>query len=150
MRVCSSCGLGLLLEARIDLAPAPSDAFIVVDSMLAVEAMSERAERLLEITEQCAIHRPIRDLLAPAGVEGASDAGLIGAIIAGATGSGELASLCVRPRNTFGVRSGSGSAPAVRRAPRSSCSTPPAPSCAASRPPPRGPLERRRRRAPRA
>jgi hypothetical protein len=104
MRVCSNCGLGLMLEARVDLAPAPSDAFIVVDSMLAVEAMSELAERLLEITEQCAIHRPIRDLLTPAGVEGASDAGLIRAIVDGATGSGELASLCVRPRNTFGVR----------------------------------------------
>ena len=104
MRVCSSCGQGLLLEARVDLAPAPSDAFIVVDAMLAVEAMSERAERLLGITEQHAIHRPIRDLLTPAGVEGGSDAGLTAAIIGGAAGSGELASLCVRPRNTFGVR----------------------------------------------
>ena len=39
-RVCTSCGLGLLLEAREDVVPDSRDAFLVVDSRLLIQAMS--------------------------------------------------------------------------------------------------------------
>ena len=38
-RVCTSCGLGLFIETRIDAMPQPRDAFLVVDRMLLVQAL---------------------------------------------------------------------------------------------------------------
>ena len=76
-RVCTSCGLGLLLETRADTAPDPRDAFLVVDTSLLVQAMSRRAQALLELTEAEAVNRPAAELLVAADV---------------------------RPWNTFGVR----------------------------------------------
>src|SRR3977135_974863 len=46
-RVCASCGLGLLLQCADDVAPGPSDPFIVLDHTLSVCAVSAAAERLL-------------------------------------------------------------------------------------------------------
>ena len=104
MRVCPSCGLGLMLESRVDLAPSPADAFMIIDSRLAIEAMSERSEQLLEITELEAIHRPMDELIVPAYVDGTNDDAVVRAVIDAATDSNELVSCFVRPRNTFGVR----------------------------------------------
>src|SRR3954471_4080686 len=50
-RVCGRCELGLLIGAPPDLAPAPSDAFLLVDSALAVCGMSALAEELLGVIE---------------------------------------------------------------------------------------------------
>lgn len=55
-RVCRSCGLGVMLEARTDTVPSPRDAFLVIDSSLLVQAMSRRAEALLGVTEDGAVN----------------------------------------------------------------------------------------------
>src|SRR5471030_2754969 len=65
-RVCTSCGLGLLLEAREDAVPGARDAFLVVDSSLLVQAMSREAQSLLGVTEELGINKPVAELLVPA------------------------------------------------------------------------------------
>ncbi len=103
-RVCRACGLGLLLETREDAAPGPRDAFLVVDSALLVQAMSEQAENLLKVREDLAVNRPLVELIVPADTEGAARGGFAQAI-ADAVGKGDHASYAfVRPWNTFGVR----------------------------------------------
>src|SRR5947209_15938268 len=62
-RVCESCGLGLLMEAQKDLAPAPGDPFLLVDDRLRVHGMSAGAERLLGLIESEGHGRPIGELL---------------------------------------------------------------------------------------
>jgi hypothetical protein len=106
LRVCPTCGLGVLLETRADLAPAPGDPFLVVDASLAVEAVSARAERLLAIREQDAIGQPVQRLLVDAGAEAGRNGrdGLIEAVIDAAAWSGGLRTVFVRPRDVFGVR----------------------------------------------
>lgn len=103
-RVCSSCGLGLMLETRSDGAPAESDAFLIVDATLAVQAVSERAEQLLGVTEQGIVDRHIQELLIPASAENRDPAGFSRAIIESATRSDEFTFAYVRPWNTYGVR----------------------------------------------
>jgi hypothetical protein len=103
-RVCRSCGLGLLLEAREDAAPGPKDAFVVVDASLLVHGMSERAEVLLQVREDVAVNRPLAELLVAADAENDSRGGF-GAAIADAVASGDEPSYAfVRPWNTYGVR----------------------------------------------
>ncbi len=103
-RVCMSCGLGLLLETRKDVAPRPKDAFLVIDSSLLIQAMSRHAQRLLDIAEESAVNRPVGELLVPADAEPGSAGGFARAIADAAAGSDEGASAVVRPWNTFGVR----------------------------------------------
>src|SRR5947209_12406840 len=79
-RVCPSCGLGLLLEAPKDAAPRTSDAFLVIDSGLCVQAMSENAEMLLGLCEEEAVNRPVSELLAPADAEAGASGSLPEAI----------------------------------------------------------------------
>lgn len=103
-RVCTSCGLGLLLEAREDAVPAAKDAFLVVDSSLSVQAMSREAQSLLGVSEEAAIDRPVAELLVPADAE-AGRAGFAAAIAQAAEGHDpDTARNFVRPWNTFGVR----------------------------------------------
>jgi PAS domain-containing protein len=103
-RVCQSCGLGLLLETREDVAPEADDAFLVVDSSLRVHALSERAEDLLGVREDLVVNRPLAELLVPADAEGSSQSA-IAAAVADAVGSSDRPSYSfVRPWNTFGVR----------------------------------------------
>jgi PAS domain-containing protein len=104
MRVCPSCGLGLLLKTRTELAPGPNDAFMVVDSTLAIEAVSERAERLLDVSEQDVVHRPLHELLRVAGIDGNGRHELAGAVINAAAGVDRLTSLFIRRSDTYGVR----------------------------------------------
>ena len=127
-RVCPSCGLGLLLETRSDGRPRPSDAFVIVDAALTVQAVSERAERLLEIAEPDVVHRPVKDLLMPAGSEGSTQDEFIRAIVDAATGSQELSYVVIRPVATFGVR---------MRARIGSCGPPRAALIVLESPPPR-------------
>jgi hypothetical protein len=102
-RVCSSCGLGLLLETRQDVLPKPHDAFLVIDSALLVQAVSRRAQTLLDVSEEGAVDRPVAGLLAPADAE-AHGRGFAAALADAAAGSDEPSSAFVRPWNTFGVR----------------------------------------------
>lgn len=104
-RVCRSCGLGLLLETRLDSVPMARDAFVVVDAQLLVQAMSRRAEQLLAVAEDLAVDRPVCNLLASADAEaGRSGAEFAGAIADAVAGGEEPVGVFVRPWNTFGVR----------------------------------------------
>src|ERR1700739_2150920 len=57
-RVCRSCGLGVMLETRRDIAPSHRDAFLVVGSSLLVQAMSWRAAALLRVAQGSAEKPP--------------------------------------------------------------------------------------------
>jgi PAS domain-containing protein len=103
-RVCTRCGLGLLLETREDAVPDPRDAFLVVDSRLLVQAMSREAQTLLGLAEEDAVDRPVSELLVPADAEGESRGGMAAAVAEAAAGDEADGRAYVRPWNTFGVR----------------------------------------------
>jgi hypothetical protein len=101
--VCAECGLGVLLQARSDVAPTAGRAFIVLDRSLSVCAVSAAAERLLATVETDAIHRHVTELLVPADAEsGVSN--LASAVSRAAGGDDASHDVTVRPANTFGVR----------------------------------------------
>jgi hypothetical protein len=103
-RVCTSCGLGLLLETREDAVPDSRDAFLVVDSSLLVQAMSREAQTLLAMSEEMAVDKPVAELLVPADAE-AGRTGFAAAVAQAADGQDpDTARAVVRPWNTFGVR----------------------------------------------
>lgn len=101
--MCRSCGLGLLLETRVDAVPRERDAFVVIDNALLVQAVSRRAQSLLAVTEEEAVNRPISDLLMSADAE-AQGSRLSMAIASAADGGSDPITTFVRPWNTFGVR----------------------------------------------
>ena len=104
-RVCTSCGLGLLLEAREDAVPTDREAFLVVDSALLVQAVSAEAESFLGVTEERAIDKPVADLLTSADAEAQGRTSFAAAIVQAADGDDpEPTRRFVRPWNTFGVR----------------------------------------------
>jgi hypothetical protein len=103
-RVCRSCGLGVMLETRREIVPTHRDAFLVIDSSLLVQAMSWRAETLLSVTEDCAVNRPVVQLLVPADAEAGRPARFAAALAEAAAGADEPVIAVVRPWNTFGVR----------------------------------------------
>jgi hypothetical protein len=104
-RVCTSCGLGLLLEAREDAIPDSRDAFLVVDSALLVQAMSREAQSLLDLSEELAVNKPVSELLVPADAEAQGPTGFAAAISEATDGQDpQTARSFVRPWNTFGVR----------------------------------------------
>lgn len=103
-RVCHSCGMGLLLETRRDVAPSPEDAFLVVDGSLLIQAMSRQAQSLLGLSEADAVNSPIADLLVPADAEAQGPTGFAARLADAAAGVDEAASTFIRPQNTFGVR----------------------------------------------
>ena len=96
-RVCRSCGLGIMLETRADIAPSHRDAFLVIDSSLLVQAMSRRAETLLGVSEDGAINRPVTQLLVPADAEAGRPARFAAALTEAAAGADEPVSAVVRP-----------------------------------------------------
>lgn len=103
-RVCEDCGLGLILEARADVAPHAGDAFLVLDRALAVCAVSRGAEGLLATSEPDAVNRHVTDLLMPAHAEEKGGDNLSAAVAWAARGEGGIRSTVVRPANTFGIR----------------------------------------------
>ncbi len=104
-RVCTRCGLGLLLETREDAVPDARDAFLVVDSRLLIQAMSREAQTLLGRAEEDAVDTAVADLLVPADAESASRTGFAAAIAEAAAGhEPDVTRVFVRPWNTFGVR----------------------------------------------
>jgi hypothetical protein len=102
--VCASCGLGLLLESRVDMVPTARDAFLVVDDSLLVQAMSRRAEQLLSTAEEAAVNRPVVELLVPADAEARGPGSFAGAIADAVAQGDDVVTAVVRPWNTFGVR----------------------------------------------
>lgn len=103
-RVCSSCGLGLLLHAPADTAPTQSDPFLIIDSALSVCGISRHAESLLGITEVDAVNRHIGEYLVTADVEAPAGSSLAAVLAWAARGDGDRRTVTVRPANTFGVR----------------------------------------------
>ncbi len=103
-RVCSSCGLGLLLETSASAAPDAGGAFLVIDSSMAVCAVSAAAEELLATRETEAVNRHLTELLVPADAEARGPANLAVAVTWAARGDGEIRRTIVRPAKTFGVR----------------------------------------------
>jgi hypothetical protein len=103
-RVCSSCGLGLVLQASRDVAPAVGDPFLVLDATLSVCAVSGAAERLLATDETEAVNRHVTELLVPADAEAQGAATLAAAVTWAARGDEQMRRVFVRPANTFGVR----------------------------------------------
>ena len=103
-RVCTSCGLGLLLEAPEALAPKPRDAFVVVDKTLSVHALSKRAEKLLGLREIDALDKHVTDLLVPADAEAQGPHALSALLVAAAGGADEVTEAVLRPSDEFGVR----------------------------------------------
>jgi PAS domain-containing protein len=94
-----------LLEAREDAVPSSRDAFLVVDSALLVQAMSREAQRMLDMTEEDAVDKPVAELLVPADAEAQGRTGFAAAIAQAADGQDpETGRAVVRPWNTFGVR----------------------------------------------
>lgn len=117
-RVCRECGFGLLLECAADVAPAPDQAFLVLDSSMSVCAVSAAAEELLATRETDAINRHVTELIVPADAEAAPPENLAVAVTWAARGDGGARKVVVRPANTFGVRmttriAGCGSPPAA-------------------------------------
>jgi hypothetical protein len=102
--VCGDCGLGLILEAREDVAPHAGDAFLVLDRALAVCGVSQGAERLLATSEPDAVNRHVTALLMPADAEEKGGDSLSAAVAWAARGDGGIRSTVVRPANTFGIR----------------------------------------------
>ncbi len=103
-RVCRSCGMGVLLETRFEAAPGPEDAFLVVDSRLTVQALSEPAQELLGVIEEQVIDKPVASFLGAADAETGRPEDLITLLRAASTDGEEVQSLSVRPLGAFGVR----------------------------------------------
>lgn len=103
-RVCSKCGLGLMLQAPAESAPDPSDPFVVIDGALNICAVSRQAERLLEVKETDAVNRHVAELLVPADAENPGGETLASLLAWAARGESPSSQVVIRPTNTFGVR----------------------------------------------
>ncbi|HEY6761133.1 MAG TPA: PAS domain-containing protein [Baekduia sp.] len=104
-RVCSLCGLGVVITAAADLAPRERESFVIVDRQLKLCALSRGAERLLGVDEPEAVHRLVSDFLEPADAEaGDGDELLKGIVASAAMGFAPATSIVVRPAGEYGVR----------------------------------------------
>jgi len=103
-RVCTSCGLGVMLEAPEGLAPKARDAFVTIDKSLAVQGLSKRAEKLLGLREIDALDKRVTDLLVPADAEASGPHHLGALLVDAASGAEEISEMVVRPADEFGVR----------------------------------------------
>ena len=103
-RVCSKCGMGLLLQAPAATAPSEKDPFLVVDGALTVCAVSRQAERVLGVTETECVNRHIAEFLVPADTEKGEGENLAALLAWAARGESPSGNVVVRPTNTFGIR----------------------------------------------
>lgn len=103
-RVCSRCGLGVLLEARGDLVPTAADAFLVVDSALSIKGLSRQCEKIMGLTEPEASGRHLTELISPADAETRAAQGFLALVLLAATGRAEPSTVAVMPAGQFGVR----------------------------------------------
>jgi PAS domain-containing protein len=95
-RACAVCGFGLLLETAAEIAPAPADAFLVVDDGFAVVAISHQAEELLGVHERFVVGRSLTDLLLPADGEPHGASELMAAVAAATSGAAGVRPLHLR------------------------------------------------------
>lgn len=93
-----------MLEASASVAPRPGGAFLVIDTSMAVCAVSGEAERVLATRETDAVNRHITELLVPADAEAQGPKNLAVAVTWAARGDDAPRDVMVRPANTFGVR----------------------------------------------
>ncbi len=103
-RVCSTCGMGLMLQAPADSAPNPTDPFLVVDGSLTLCALSRVAEDLLGVAETDAVNRHVGEFLVPAEAEAPPNESLAALVACAARGDGPASAVAVRPPSTFGLR----------------------------------------------
>lgn len=103
-RICSDCGLGMMLTADAALAPSAGQATLVVDRSLSVCAMSRAAEALLGLQEPAAVNRHLSELLTPAHAEATGLASLVAVVVGAAGGDAMVRRTVVRPAGEFGVR----------------------------------------------
>jgi hypothetical protein len=103
-RVCPSCSLGMVLQAPLSAIPAADASYLIVDSSLNVQAVSEHAERTLDVLEVRAVNRHVTELLIPGDAEPFAASGLAAAITAASAGDEREERVAVRPTNTFGIR----------------------------------------------
>jgi hypothetical protein len=103
-RVCKRCHLGLILNADAELAPTPADPFLVIDGSLTICALSQHAERLLDVSETQAINRHVSEFLVPADAEPRPGRDLISVILMALDSEAPAREIVVRPANEFGVR----------------------------------------------
>ena len=91
-RVCSNCGLGMVLTCSNELLSRPGGAFLVVTAELRISAASEAAEELLD-SGQGLYGRPLLSVLtSPAGV-----AELTRRVVRAAMGDRSIRTLPVEP-----------------------------------------------------
>jgi hypothetical protein len=103
-RVCTRCGLGLMVASPPDVAPTAADPFLLVDGQLSICAVSRLAEELLLTAESEVVNRHIADLLVPADIELSGPQGFVNLIVHAARGEGETQHVVLRPANEFGIR----------------------------------------------
>jgi hypothetical protein len=99
-RVCPACELGLLLQTSTEAAPERGDAFLIIDSSLAVQAVSAEAEVMLGVREKHAVNRHVTELLIPGDTDPAAAGSLAVAITRIATCGPPLAALLVLDQPT--------------------------------------------------
>jgi ribosomal protein S27AE len=103
-RVCPACGFGLLLRAMSDEVPRSDEPYLIVDASFAVQALSERGEDYLEISEREALNRHVTQLLIPADRSAGGSANLAVALSKAVRGEGPPDQVTVSRANTFGER----------------------------------------------
>ena len=103
-RVCSTCGMGLMLQAPSDSAPNEDDPFLVVDGSLTLCALSRVAEELLGVAETDAVNRHVGEFLVPADAEAPPNETLAALVAWAARGDAPASTVVVRPPSTFGLR----------------------------------------------
>lgn len=103
-RVCPRCSMGLLLAAAADVAPRPGDAFLAVDELLRIRAVSRSAERLLSSRERALVGRQVGEILTSAATEPAGGITLAAVIVGAMRDESVRASAAVRPRDAYGIR----------------------------------------------
>ncbi len=103
-RVCTRCGLGLMVAAPPEAAPSPNDPFLLVDGQLSICAVGRLAEELLLTSETQVVNSHIGDLLVPADIEVAGPESLVNLIVHAARGTGETHHVVLRPAKEFGIR----------------------------------------------
>jgi hypothetical protein len=94
----------MVLQAPLSAIPAPDASYLIVDSSLNVQAVSEHAERTLNVLEERAVNRHVTELLIPGDAEPFAASGLAAAITAASAGDEREERVAVRPSNTFGIR----------------------------------------------
>lgn len=99
-----SYAVGPLPERVTDALPGKDDAFLVIDSMLRVQAVSETAARLLGVRGEDVLGSPVAKLLGPADAEARAPEDFLHLLRRASTDGNEPSSVFVRPRNAFGVR----------------------------------------------